>query len=182
MRFHFVGAVCTAGLIVALAACNSSPTPTATSAPAASTPLPANTAAAATTAPTAAAAIPTNASTLSAAVTAAATSVLGQYVATDTGANISIGPASATAPATAPALGTPDNAPIVSSGKGGTPGGTASAVTPPTINPPPTLADLLKQFPDLVPYVNSATQVSQMDLADLYKKMVEVYTSKGASG
>lgn len=179
MRFHFVGAVCTAGLIVALAACNSSPTPAATSAPAASTSSPAT---AAPTAAASSAAKPTSASTLSAAVTAAATSVLGQYVATDTGANISIGPASTTAPATAPALGTPDNAPIVSSGKGGTPGGTASAVTPPTINPPPTLADLLKQFPDLVPYVNSATQVSQMDLADLYKKMVEVYTSKGASG
>ncbi|MHB8752881.1 MAG: S8 family serine peptidase, partial [Aggregatilineales bacterium] len=187
MRFRFRASVCTAGLMVALAACNSNAAPTATSVPATNKPAPVNTIAPATAAPTAAAvaAAPTSASTLSAAVTAAATSILGQYVATDTGSNISIGPANATAVATAPALGTPDNAPISSGGKGGTPGGTASAVNPPTINPPPTLADLLKQFPDLQPYVNSAVDVSKMDstqLADLYKKMVEVYNSKGASG
>lgn len=112
--------------------------------------------------------------------TAAATSALATYAATDPGADISVGPAKTTPTATPAMARTPNANPI--NNPGGTPGATAVAAPPIKITPPATLADLLKQFPDLAPYINSTQSINDMDLADLYKKMVEVYTKAGGAG
>ncbi len=135
----------------------------------------------------------TNAATTSAnatsgatmAATAAGTSVvLSQFQATDPGADISVDPARPTAAATQIVLnGTPDSKPIDGSGLKGTPGSaTAIPVVPPKVTPPATLEDLLKQFPELKPYVNSSQTIDNMDMSDLYKKMVAIYDKDGASG
>ncbi len=115
--------------------------------------------------------------------TSAATdqSPLATYAATDSGSDISVGPSKPTASATSSVIsGTPDKKPITD--PGATPGATAIPVGPIKVTPPATLADLLKQFPDLAPYINSTTALADMDMADLYKKMVEIYNKAGASG
>ena len=101
---------------------------------------------------------------------------LATYAATDDGGGIEIAPKNPTATPTLPPLGTP-NAAATSA---------ATAFAGPefsgTFTPPPTLEDLLKQFPELSQYINSNTQLDQMDLSALYKQLVAVYQSNGASG
>ncbi len=78
--------------------------------------------------------------------------------------------------------GTPDSAPIDTSLLPNATAGATVAVTPINATPAPTLADLVKQFPDLAPYINSPKAISEMDMADLYKKMGEVYSKTGGTG
>jgi hypothetical protein len=55
--------------------------------------------------------------------------------------------------------------------------------TQPAINPPSTLEDLLKQYPDLKPFIDKLPpNLSEADLSELYKKVVQIYKDKGASG
>lgn len=65
---------------------------------------------------------------------------------------------------------------------GGTVGGTP--VAPPRIKPPATLDDLLKQYPDLQPYLDKVKDlnVGDMDMAELYSYIVRIFETNGASG
>ncbi|GAB4545931.1 MAG: hypothetical protein OHK0023_04970 [Anaerolineae bacterium] len=56
--------------------------------------------------------------------------------------------------------------------------------TGPRVTPPPTLDELLAQFPDLAPYIESVKdlQIGEMDLAELYKRIFEIYEKEGATG
>ncbi len=96
--------------------------------------------------------------------------------------DIVIEPANPTAPATQPVIkGTPPASGGQINGKG-TP---IPLGTKPAINPPTTLDDLLKLYPDLKPYIDSVaakTQLTDQDLADLYKQIIKIYKDKGASG
>jgi hypothetical protein len=93
------------------------------------------------------------------------------YSPTDDGSDISIIPKTTTP------------APTLRPRPTSTPGGTPFAPALPTkLKPPPTLDELLKQFPDLAPYINSNLTVDQIDMADLYKKLVAIYDKNGASG
>lgn len=58
-------------------------------------------------------------------------------------------------------------------------------VAPPKVKLPPTLDDLLKQFPDLQPYLEKAKDLNIGDaaqLAELYSRIVQIYQGAGASG
>src|SRR5262245_16011282 len=87
--------------------------------------------------------------------------------------DISIGPANSTpTPAVKPLQPSDSNL-----------GGTAAA-TAPAFELPPKLADLLKQYPDLQPFLDKIKDLAGVDLPfdDLYAKVIEIYKDKGASG
>jgi hypothetical protein len=48
--------------------------------------------------------------------------------------------------------------------------------------PPPTLDELLKEFPDLKQYIDPNLKIDQIDLGQLYKKLLDIYKTQGASG
>lgn len=56
--------------------------------------------------------------------------------------------------------------------------------TPPIFTPPPTLDDLIAQFPDLKPYIDQLLELDlgDIDLAELYRRVFEVYDARGATG
>jgi hypothetical protein len=85
---------------------------------------------------------------------------------------IGFGPDNPTPTAVPPVVKTP-------SGGGGFDGG-----KPPTFAPPPTLDDLIKQFPDLKPYLDKVKDLAagQLDLAELYMQVINIYKERGASG
>ncbi|MCC6973778.1 MAG: S8 family serine peptidase [Anaerolineae bacterium] len=57
-------------------------------------------------------------------------------------------------------------------------------VVPPKFNPPPTLDELIAQFPDLQPYLDQIKDLTadQLDLADLYKRLIDIFNANGATG
>ncbi|NWF69740.1 MAG: S8 family serine peptidase [Chloroflexi bacterium] len=100
----------------------------------------------------------------------------------------------ATAEATPAAVGTPNIAPVNATPAPArpvvTPGGDQTStindtpVAMPTFSPPPSLDDLLTQFPDLQPYLDqiSGQVVTDIDFAELYTRIVAIYNEHGASG
>ncbi len=56
--------------------------------------------------------------------------------------------------------------------------------TPPIFTPPATLDDLIAQFPDLKPYIDQVRDVDlgNLDLAELYRRIFQIYDARGASG
>ncbi len=63
------------------------------------------------------------------------------------------------------------------------PGGTAVPVGEPKVNPPTTFDELLKQYPDLKPYIDSLpAELNGTNLAELYKRIILIYKDKGAEG
>ncbi len=119
---------------------------------------------------------PTNAPTQVAAASSAATAATSAANATE----ISIQPANpkaTTTPRPPKATEPADGGSVI------TVDGTSVAVTQPAINPPTTLDDLLKQYPDLKAFIDKLPpNLSESDLADLYKRIVQIYKDKGASG
>jgi hypothetical protein len=128
--------------------------------------------------------VPTSAQAAPTATGTPGAASLATYAATDAGGDISIGLTNATATPTTAPLGTPDSNPIVQSGNGDTPAPSPVAVSPVKATPPPTLADLLKQFPSLQPLIDSlkGKDLSKVDLSDLYKNMVDIFNKNGATG
>jgi hypothetical protein len=115
-------------------------------------------------------AAPTNTSTAAPTVVAAAATPV-----PDTGtAEVEIEPVKPQQQGTAPVLvGTapPDGGVFTGSG-------TAAADGKPTVlKPPPSLSDLVNQFPDLQPYIDSVKgkQLDGIDLADLYRRIVQIF-------
>lgn len=147
-----------------------------------SSPTTAPTTAASTMAPTTAAGAGTQAATAPAG-TAVAAGTADAGVTPDAAAtDIEIVPESATAAPTQP--GIKGTAPA-SSGSVSAQGTPVAFGTAPAIKPPTTLDELLKQYPDLKPYIDSLankTQLTEADLSDLYKKVIQIYNDKGASG
>ncbi len=101
---------------------------------------------------------------------------LATYAATDEGGDIDVNPRTMTPTPTLPPLGTP--------GGGFNNNGTQIPLPTRTgkFDVPPTLDELLKQFPDLKQYIDPNLKVDQIDLGELYKKLVTIYNEKGASG
>lgn len=101
---------------------------------------------------------------------------LATYAATDDGSGIDVGPSRPTPTATVPPLGTP--------GGGFNRDGTLipAPTAPGKFAPPPTLDELLKQFPELKQYISADLKIDQIDLGDLYKKLVTIYETKGGTG
>lgn len=102
--------------------------------------------------------------------------------ATASGDDISIDPASTPA-ATPPLLVTAK--PPTGGGGNINNNGTQVPIPPnPLVNPPPTLDDLIKAYPDLKPYLDKVKdmKVGDMDMAELYKYIVQIFKDKGASG
>lgn len=128
-------------------------------------------------------AMSTAASTAAGTMSATAVAV-SQYVATDAGSDISVELSNATAAPTQSVIsGTPGVGGFDSPGVRGTmPATQIAGALPVKLVLPATLPDLLKQFPELAPYINSNKTLAEMDFGDLYKKMVLVYNSKGATG
>ncbi len=169
MKRTYLGVLFLVGALM-LAACGGNPTAVPTNPPA----TPTTAAATATTAPTSAAttvAMATNAPTMAATPGAAE------------GTEISIEPANPKPTSTPPGIrGTPP----------ATGGGTINATegappisvgTVPAVNPPTTLDDLIKAYPDLKPFIDKLPQnLGDSDLAELYKRIVQIYKDKGASG
>ena len=156
---------------------NISPTPTITKTPTV-TPTPTiATTLLATSAPTIALATALGTMTVT-------TAAVSQYVATDPGSDISVELSNATAAPTQSVIsGTPGVGGFDSPGVRGTMPATEIAdALPVKLVLPATLPDLLKQFPELAPYINSNKTLAEMDFSDLNKKMVLVYNSKGATG
>jgi subtilisin family serine protease len=87
-----------------------------------------------------------------------------------------IAPGTPTPPPTIPPIGTPpaDGGTIDDQPVGGVP----------EIDPPATLDELIAQFPDLQPYIDSIADLTfdEMDLADLYARMVQIFEAEGATG
>lgn len=56
--------------------------------------------------------------------------------------------------------------------------------TPPVFTPPPTLEELLEQFPDLKPYIDQVREldIADIDLSELYRRIFRIYDARGASG
>jgi subtilisin family serine protease len=56
--------------------------------------------------------------------------------------------------------------------------------TPPSFRPPPTLDELIAQFPDLAPYIEQVRQLDlgDLDLAELYRRIFQIYDARGATG
>jgi hypothetical protein len=101
---------------------------------------------------------------------------LATYAATDDGGDIDINPRQTTPTPTLPPLGTP----------GGGFNNNGTPIPAPTrtgkFEVPPTLDDLLKQFPELRQYISPDLKLDQIDLGELYKKLVQIYNEKGATG
>jgi len=61
--------------------------------------------------------------------------------------------------------------------------GTPVPVGEPKVNPPTTFEDILKQYPDLKPFIDSLpAELNGTNLADLYKRVIQIYKDKGAEG
>jgi hypothetical protein len=101
---------------------------------------------------------------------------LATYAATDDGGGIDINPRTTTPTATVPPLGTPGGG----FNNNGTPIPAPTRTT--KFEVPPTLDDLLKQFPDLKAYIDPNLKIDSIDLGELYKKLVIIYNEKGATG
>jgi Subtilase family len=117
---------------------------------------------------------PTTAPTIAAAATSAATTAAEST-------EISIEPVNPTpAPTQSVIQGTPPASGDVITG----PDGTQVAIgTSPVINPPPTLDELLKLYPDLKAFIDKLPPtLSEADLAELYKRVIQIYKDKGATG
>jgi hypothetical protein len=156
-RSYFVVLLLVSGLL--LTSCGGGTPATPTSAPAAAT-------TAATAGSTAVAQAGTTAAT--AAPTAAANAT-----------EISIVPVNPKATSTPGTIGTPP----ADGGKITGPEGTEVAVTQIDVNPPPTLDDLLKQYPDLKAFIDKLPpDLTDSDLGELYKRIVQIYKDRGASG
>lgn len=156
-RFHLVVLLLVSGLL--LAACGGGPAATPTSAP------------------TQAAAAPTVATAAGTTAATAAPASGGTAAATDR----SIQPSNPKPTSTE----RPPKATEPADGGGVITGqdGTAVAVTPANVNPPPTLDDLLKQYPDLKAFIDKLpANLTEGDLAELYKRIVQIFKDKGASG
>ncbi|PJF36312.1 MAG: hypothetical protein CUN49_06065 [Candidatus Thermofonsia Clade 1 bacterium] len=56
--------------------------------------------------------------------------------------------------------------------------------TSPVFVPPPSLDELLEQFPDLKPYLDQVRQsvLADLDMAELYRRVFQVYDAHGAAG
>ncbi len=56
--------------------------------------------------------------------------------------------------------------------------------TPPIFTPPPTLEELLEQFPDLKPYLDQIRDLDlgALDLSELYRRIFQIYDARGATG
>ncbi len=57
-------------------------------------------------------------------------------------------------------------------------------VPAPEFDPPPTLDELIEQFPDLAPYIEqvSGQAVGDLDFAELYNQIVRIYEAEGIAG
>ncbi len=55
---------------------------------------------------------------------------------------------------------------------------------PPVFTPPPTLDELLEQFPDLKPYLDQIRELDliDIDLSELYRRIFQIYDARGATG
>jgi len=55
---------------------------------------------------------------------------------------------------------------------------------PPSFRPPPTLDELIAQFPDLKPYIDQVRELDlgDLDLAELYRRIFQIYDARGATG
>ncbi len=92
------------------------------------------------------------------------------------GENITIGPVKPEATTIPPTIKTPPKA--ADSKIDGT------LVPKPTFQPPTTLEALLKLYPDLKPYLDKVKDlaIGQIDLTELYQKVVKIFQDKGGSG
>jgi len=54
----------------------------------------------------------------------------------------------------------------------------------PVFAPPPTLEELLEQFPDLKPYLDQIRDLAwgDLDLSELYRRVFQIYDARGATG
>jgi len=97
--------------------------------------------------------------------------------ATATPGGIDVGPVNPT-----PGPATP--APIATPPPGGGDIGGTPVKQPAKVNPPATLDDLLKQFPDLQPYLDKVKDLTsdKMDLGELYSQIIKIFRDRGATG
>jgi hypothetical protein len=100
----------------------------------------------------------------------------------DNSTEVEIEPANSTAIPTPSVLQATPEASSVINGDNGT-----AVATQPLFTPPATFADLLKQYPDLQPFLDKCKSFvpNSPDLCDfdqLYQKIVEIYKDKGATG
>ncbi|MBX3085450.1 MAG: S8 family serine peptidase [Anaerolineae bacterium] len=96
--------------------------------------------------------------------------------ATSAGGDISIEPANPTPAPTLKVAGTPAPNTTIN--------GTPVPSTQPAIKPPKSLDDLRKDYPDLGPFIDKYkdSKVGDIDMSELYKRIVEIYDAEGATG